>query len=198
MAHRLCLRPGGTPRMADEKSLKDVTVWSGHREMSLEDVAVIQPGLGRIMADIGNRAWKVYSAATAKNGPLAPFLRGVRMPVGPLAIPIRIALVGRPGGGGGAAGAPAEAVPAPAAPASPVPAPTAEPARSPRRAVVHAPARTPAATTPAAAPSDGVADRGGGGGGNSDGAGGGDGSGGDGSGGARVAYGANPLPPYPY
>src|SRR5207237_5560417 len=29
------------------------------------------------------------------------------------------------------------------------------------------------------------------------GGGGGDGSGGDGSGGARVAYGANPLPPYP-
>ena len=28
--------------------------------------------------------------------------------------------------------------------------------------------------------------------------GGGDGSGGDGSGGAHVAYGANPLPPYPY
>jgi hypothetical protein len=59
--------------MADDKSLKDVTVWSGHREMSLEDVAVIQPGLGRIMPEIGARTWKLYYAAKAGNWPLAKF-----------------------------------------------------------------------------------------------------------------------------
>jgi hypothetical protein len=59
--------------MADEKTLIDVTVWSGHREMSLEDVAVIQPGLGRIMPEIGGRTWKTYYAAKARNWPLAKF-----------------------------------------------------------------------------------------------------------------------------
>src|SRR5262247_4625479 len=59
--------------MADEKSLKDVTVWSGHREMTLEDVAVIQPGLGRIMPDIGSRTWKLYYAAKAGHWALAKF-----------------------------------------------------------------------------------------------------------------------------
>jgi len=65
--------------MADEKSLKDVTVWSGHREVSLEDLAVIQPGLGRIMPEIGARTWKLYYAAKAGNWPLAKFqLKEVR------------------------------------------------------------------------------------------------------------------------
>ena len=59
--------------MADEKSLTDVTVWSGHRDMSLEDVAVIQPGLGRIMPDIGTRTWKLYYAAKAGCWALAKF-----------------------------------------------------------------------------------------------------------------------------
>ena len=59
--------------MADEKTLKDVAVWSGHRDMTLEDIAVIQPGLGRIMPEIGARAWKVFYAAKARNWPLARF-----------------------------------------------------------------------------------------------------------------------------
>ena len=58
--------------MADE-SLKDVKVWTGHREMSLEEVAIIQPGLGRIMPEIGVRNWKLYYAAKAGNWPLAKF-----------------------------------------------------------------------------------------------------------------------------
>jgi hypothetical protein len=65
--------------MGDEKSLKEVTVWSGHREVSLEDLAVIQPGLGRIMPEIGARTWKLYYAAKAGNWPLAKFqLKEVR------------------------------------------------------------------------------------------------------------------------
>ena len=59
--------------MADEKTLKEVTVWTGHREMSLEDVATIQPGLGRIMPEIGARTWKLYYAAKAGHWALAKF-----------------------------------------------------------------------------------------------------------------------------
>lgn len=58
--------------MADE-SIKDVKVFTGHTEMTLEDVAIIQPGLGRIMPEIGARTWKLYYAAEAKNWPLARF-----------------------------------------------------------------------------------------------------------------------------
>ena len=53
--------------------LAEIGVWTGHREMTLEEVAVIQPGLGRIMPQIGQRAWKLYYAAKAKNWPLAKF-----------------------------------------------------------------------------------------------------------------------------
>jgi hypothetical protein len=62
--------------MDDEQlleKLKALTVWSGHREMSLEEVATIQPGLGRIMPEIGQRTWKLYYAAKAENWPLATF-----------------------------------------------------------------------------------------------------------------------------
>ncbi len=55
------------------EKLKALTVWTGHRQMSLEDVATIQPGLGRIMPEIGNRTWKLYYAAKAENWPLATF-----------------------------------------------------------------------------------------------------------------------------
>ncbi len=62
--------------MDDEKlleKLKELSVWSGHREMSVEDLATIQPGLGRIMPEIGHRTWKLYYAAKAQNWPLATF-----------------------------------------------------------------------------------------------------------------------------
>ncbi len=58
--------------MGDEKP-KEITVWTGHREMSLEDVATIQPGLGRIMPEVGTRTWKLYYAAKAGNWVLAKF-----------------------------------------------------------------------------------------------------------------------------
>lgn len=61
----------------DDKELhekvKALTFWSGHREMSVEDVAVIQPGLGRLMPEVGARTWKIYYAAQAGNWPLAKF-----------------------------------------------------------------------------------------------------------------------------
>ena len=65
--------------MPDEKSVKEMTFWSGHREVSIEDIAVIQPGLGRLMPEIGTRTWKLYYAAKARNWTLAKFqLKEVR------------------------------------------------------------------------------------------------------------------------
>jgi len=62
--------------MDDDKlleRLKALSVWSGHREMTVEDLAAIQPGLGRIMPEVGQRTWKLYYAAKAENWPLAKF-----------------------------------------------------------------------------------------------------------------------------
>lgn len=56
--------------MSDEK---EITGFSGHRHMSLDEIAALQPGLARIMPDIGTRAWKLYYAAKAANWPLANF-----------------------------------------------------------------------------------------------------------------------------
>ena len=62
--------------MDDEKlleKLRELSVWSGHRDMTVKDIAAIQPGLGRIMPEIGERTWKLYYAAKAENWPLATF-----------------------------------------------------------------------------------------------------------------------------
>src|SRR5205807_1632166 len=99
--------------------------------------------------------------------------------------------VARPGGGGGVAAPASEpaATPAPASPAAPQATPRPRTAAVARRPP-PTPVLPPESTAPAGGgASDGVAAASGGGGG--------DGSGGDGSGGARVAYGTNPLPPYP-
>jgi protein TonB len=126
-------------------------------------------------------------------------------PLPPLATVIPVSLVSLPGGGGGPAG---PDLGPPAAPASraPVAAPSVLAPAPVVRKVARAPKPTPREVRPAdtaAAPatasvpaSSGVASAGGAAGAGS-GIGGGDGSGGDGSGGARVAYGQNPLPPYP-
>ncbi len=118
---------------------------------------------------------------------LGVVLRGQRVTLRPPLVAIPVALVGGVGGGGPAS----EPAPAPA------PAPVAPPAKPRPRpaAVARRPTPTPPAPPESAAPGggaegDGVAAVRGG-------SGGGDGSGGDGSGGARVAYGTNPLPPYP-
>ena len=117
---------------------------------------------------------------------LGVVLRGQRVTLRPPLVAIPVALVGAVGGGPASEPAPA-----------PAPAPVAPPAKPRPRpaAVARRPAPTPPAPPESAAPGggaegDGVAAAPGG-------SGGGDGSGGDGSGGARVAYGTNPLPPYP-
>lgn len=41
--------------------------------LSIEDLAVMQPGLARLMPEVGARTWKLYYAAEARNWPLAKF-----------------------------------------------------------------------------------------------------------------------------
>ena len=61
----------------DEKELlekiKTFKFWTGKSELSIEDIAMIQPGLARIMPEVGQRTWKLYYAAKAGNWPLATF-----------------------------------------------------------------------------------------------------------------------------
>jgi len=56
-----------------ERKIKAMTFSSGKNEMTLEDMATIQPGLARIMPEIGARTWKLYYAAKLENWPMAKF-----------------------------------------------------------------------------------------------------------------------------
>ena len=53
--------------------LAELGVWSGHREMTIDEIATIQPGLARIMPEIGQRTWKLYYAAKEGHWELANF-----------------------------------------------------------------------------------------------------------------------------
>lgn len=148
-------------------------------------------GARRFQASLG-------ASAVLHGVALALALRWEATPFQPPLNVIPIALVARPGGGGGEAGpvraAPAPPDPAPAASPAPPPAPVARPRRVARPARPRAPvARVAEPSTPSGGEASAGAASGAGGASG----GGGDGSGGDGSGGARVAYGTNPLPPYP-
>ena len=60
----------------DEEKLKKLVealrfVSEAGRDMSIDEIATIQPGLGRIMPEIGARTWKLYYAAQARNWPNA-------------------------------------------------------------------------------------------------------------------------------
>jgi hypothetical protein len=56
----------------DENS-EEIRGYSGHRYWSLDELAMVQPGLARIMPDIGRRAGLLIHAARAENWPLAKF-----------------------------------------------------------------------------------------------------------------------------
>src|SRR5262249_51197018 len=74
-AHESGLRGGRRP-MTDEEleeKVKAMTFWSGKNSMSIEDMAAVQPGLARIMPEIGARTWKLYYAAKLENWPMAKF-----------------------------------------------------------------------------------------------------------------------------
>ena len=56
-----------------EEKIRTMGFSSGKNTMTLDDMATIQPGLARIMPEIGARTWKLYYAAKAKNWPMALF-----------------------------------------------------------------------------------------------------------------------------
>ena len=56
-----------------EAKVKSLSFWSGKNSMSIEDMAMIQPGLARIMPEVGDRTWKLFYAAKEANWPMAKF-----------------------------------------------------------------------------------------------------------------------------
>ena len=56
-----------------EAKVKALSFWSGKNSMTIEDMATIQPGLARLMPEVGARTWKLYYAAKAQNWPMAKF-----------------------------------------------------------------------------------------------------------------------------
>lgn len=46
---------------------------NGKKQMSIDEIALVQPGLARIMPEIGSRTWKLFYAAKAGNWPMAMF-----------------------------------------------------------------------------------------------------------------------------
>jgi hypothetical protein len=61
----------------DEEKVREIvgamTFDNGKWEMGIDAIALVQPGLARIMPEIGQRTWKLYYAAKAKNWPMALF-----------------------------------------------------------------------------------------------------------------------------
>ena len=55
----------------DEERVKQIVeamrFFGGKRDMSIDELAMVQPGLARIMPEIGARAWKLYYAVKAEN-----------------------------------------------------------------------------------------------------------------------------------
>ena len=56
-----------------EEKIRAMSFSSGKNTMTLDDMATIQPGLARIMPEIGARTWKLFYAAKAENWPMAKF-----------------------------------------------------------------------------------------------------------------------------
>lgn len=56
-----------------EAKIKALEFWGGKKSLTIEDIATVQPGLARIMPEIGARTWKLYYAAKAGNWPMAKF-----------------------------------------------------------------------------------------------------------------------------
>jgi len=56
-----------------EAKVKAIEFWGDKKSMTIEDLVMVQPGLARIMPEIGIRTWKLYYAAKAGNWPMAKF-----------------------------------------------------------------------------------------------------------------------------
>ncbi len=46
---------------------------NGKAQLSLDDLAGIQPGMARLMVEVSDRMWKCYHAGAARNRPLARY-----------------------------------------------------------------------------------------------------------------------------
>src|SRR3990172_11924373 len=61
----------------DEERVKEIVsamaFFNGKKEMTIDEIAVVQPGLARIMPEIGARTWKLFYAAKAGNWPNAMY-----------------------------------------------------------------------------------------------------------------------------
>lgn len=55
------------------EKIKEFKFWTGKSELSIEDISMLQPGLARLMPEVGTRTWKLFYAAKAENWPLAKF-----------------------------------------------------------------------------------------------------------------------------
>jgi hypothetical protein len=51
----------------------EIIVNTGKRTLTLDELGMIQPGMARLMPEVGTRVWKLYYAAQARNWPLARF-----------------------------------------------------------------------------------------------------------------------------
>lgn len=49
------------------------TVSNGKAELTLEELAGVQPGMARLMVEVSDRMWKCYHAGKAMNRPLARY-----------------------------------------------------------------------------------------------------------------------------
>jgi len=51
----------------------DHIIDTGKSQLTLEELGMVQPGMARVMPEVGARIWKCYYAGKAKNKPLARF-----------------------------------------------------------------------------------------------------------------------------
>ncbi len=55
----------------DEEKIKELVrnmvFWNGKKDMAIDEIAMVQPGLAIIMPQIGDRTWKLYYAVKAGN-----------------------------------------------------------------------------------------------------------------------------------
>jgi hypothetical protein len=57
----------------DRVNPDDITVNNGKRDLTLNELARMQPGMDRLMAEVGPRLHRCYHAALAGNWPLAAY-----------------------------------------------------------------------------------------------------------------------------
>ncbi len=59
--------------MSDAVPEHDHVIDTGKSKLTLDELGMVQPGMARVMPEIGARIWKCYYAGKARNKPLARF-----------------------------------------------------------------------------------------------------------------------------